>query len=51
MLALCQHNALAYYDYYAGIFDTGLKAMLLVFQLHDNILYLHKDLKPVHRGT
>ena len=25
MLALCQHNILAYYAfYYAGIFDTGL---------------------------
>jgi len=25
MLALCQHNALAYYAfYYAGIFDAGL---------------------------
>ena len=26
MLALCQHNTLAYYAfYYAGIFDAGLK--------------------------
>ena len=28
MLALCQHNTLAYYAlYYAGIFDSGLSGM------------------------
>jgi len=28
MLALCQHNALAYYAfYYAGIFDAGLNTL------------------------
>ena len=36
MLALCQHNTLAYYaSYYAGIFDTGLAARILKF-LWDN---------------
>ena len=30
MLALCQHNTLAYYAfYYAGIFDAGLCGHLL----------------------
>jgi len=30
MLALCQHNTLAYYAfYYAGIFDAGLSMVVL----------------------
>ena len=32
MLALCQHNTLAYYAfYYAGIFDAGLLIGVLIY--------------------
>ena len=37
MLALCQHNTLAYYAYYyAGIFDAGLIAK----HRHANAIYI-----------
>ena len=47
MLALCQHNTLAYYAfYYAGIFDAGLQsveksAKYEIFKFHN---YLVKGL-------